>query len=365
MPSIDNAGESATPPAPVASDENLTTTVAPEGVTPDSPPAADVPAADSSPADGVDRQSLLDVTRAALGRKQATGETGSPAQNDQAGAPAPDPTPTPPKTPEADEAPATGDDAFADADTLEFGKHPRFKSLLSQWNRDKGPAEQQRKIEAFMQEHSLSPVEAAEALKLAAILAHSRRGSLDHAKLFLQDMGPVLASIRQLVGEEIAPDLQERLADGAVDEPTAKELTAARRQREAAEKRASENEQRQQQDRQGALVRQVTQAVSEWDAGARARDPDFSRKEDLIRSTIKRIAAEEGPPANAQAAVALAERAYAAVNKAFDGLVRAPASPPPPPPRRIGSGAPPRSQVRPQALTPVEITRLALQRTAS
>lgn len=360
----------ATPDAPAAAAGDPPASAAPGASPADSPPATpDVPAAASSPAPGVDdgKEALLAVTRAALA-PPADGPAGQPATpagtpsapSADAGTPAP--ASTPPASAAPSEAPAPTedkDDTFGDADTLPFGKHARFRRLLQQWNRDKEPAARHRQLEGFLLEHGVPAPAAADALKLAAILQQAQRGSVEHAKLFLKEMLPQVTKLRQLVGEEIAPELQPKLEAGALDEDSARALTAAQAKAEAAQRAVDEQAEARQAEQARQVKAQAAQAVSEWEARTRVLDPDFDRKASLIPAVAANLAARDGYPRNAADAVALTQRAYEQVSKQFEGLSAAPPPSPPPPPPRPNNGAPPRN-MSPQLTTPVDVTRAAL-----
>lgn len=346
----------ATPPAPVAEAGAPEASLAPD-VQPDSSSATtDVDTADSSPADGVTpRQAMLEVTRSALALTNPT-ETPAPPAGKGLTSEASD-TSTP-KTPEPEAAPDDADDEFKDTTTLDFGKHPRFQKLLKQWNRDRGAADSHRQVETFMQQNGLSPTEAANALKLAALLRHAQQGSVDHAALFLKDLMPQVAKLRQLVGEEIAPDVLERVNDGAVDEPTAKELTQARAKAEAANE-ANRLRQEQEQDRiRAASQDRMRDAVSQWEADIRTKDDAYPRKMKLVTAAAVALA-RETPPTTAQEAVALAKAAYQQVTEAFDGLVPAGSANAATPPLRPSQASTQRTVIA-KPRTPLEVTKAAL-----
>lgn len=333
-----------------------------------SPATPDVPDADSSPADDVERKSLLDVAREAIAAEPSaegsSPDSGQDPEKKDSGEPTTPETDAGKKSTEKEEdekSPSDEEDDFADADKLEFGKHPRFQKLLRQWKTAREGARQFDAVQTFMREHGVSHEDAAQALKLAALLRGARRGSVEHAKLFLTDVLPVVTELRQLAGEEIAEDLRQKVTEGMVDEESAKELTQKRRLAEAATRRAEETAAASEARALSSLREKTAEAISLWERQTKARDPDYDKKQKLVMRAARAIAAEEGPPSTVREAVALVERAYTEVSELAES--KSPSVNPADPARRVPSAtSTPKALVRPEPKTLLDVVRQAVSR---
>lgn len=320
-------------------------------------PNSDVNAEGSSPSqEGVEsRKTLLDVTREVLAQsRQELPETPAPPaeQSPQADPPA-DPVLNADAPIDRDD---TAEDDFTDSEALPFGKHPRFKKLLKQWKSDKEPANQFRQVQAFLDQNGVPPDLAAEGLKQVALLQQARRGSVEHARLFLQDIDKFRSEVRQMLGEDLPEDLREKVDSGLIDEASAKELTQVRTrltltqaEREAEAARSAQNA------RQSAAQAART-AVQDWEKQVRGLDADYARKAPMVLRTAKALAAERGAPRTAEEAVDLAKAAYEEVNTYLKSVMPAPRPSTPAAPRTPGG---PTSLARPEPKTLLDVVRVA------
>ena len=340
-----------------------------QGVTPDAPMAgtdvtaesstaetADVTSEESSPSqeDVGSRKTLLDVAREVLAQPRPAESSESQASSAEESSQPEGPADSPTDTTASQDTDATVDD-FKDAETLPFGKHPRFKKLLQQWHADQEPARQYRQVQSFLAENGVPPDMAAEGLKQAALLQHARRGSVEHARLLLQDLDKSANEIRELLGEAIPEDLRQKLDTGLVDEDSARELAQARSKLSIAER-----ERKREREDASASVRQAAAqaaqvAVHTWESQVRSRDPDYEKKSPLVLRTVRALAAERGAPKTAEDAVKLAQAAYDEVNTYLKDLRPAPRQTPTAVPRAHGGGLP----SRPQPKSLLEVVRNA------
>ncbi len=353
-----NGAADTTPPAPGPTAE----TAAPSpGVTPESPPAADVDARGSSDHDkGVEKRTLLQVVQEAV-KPPAPAEPPKPADSPTAEA---KPDPSAPKPPSDTELPDLAESrvSLKDYENEPFGKHPRFRQLLRGYNARgqelealRAPAEQYNLIQKFMDDNRLDTDLAAQGFTLMAQLAEARRGSVDHAKLFLEQIDQVRDELLTLTGGKVAPELRARVENGEIAETDAQALATAEANARAAQARAADLERQRQQEAAAARQTSIRNAVSSWESQQRTRDPDFAKKEQLMQRVARALVAEHGTPADADAAVTLAKKAYEEASRYLES-----AAPPPPPTQRSPSSqSVPASRSAPVPTSLAEVVRLA------
>lgn len=310
-------------------------------------------------------QSMLDAVNAALQQK-AEDDPGSPAQEDGQTEKAPEKGTTSEKTDskpaDVDPAPDDGaEDEFEDANELEFGKHPRFRKLLRQWKSARSGAQQYRQIQDFLDQNGVAAEQAATGLKLMALLQHARRGSADHARLLLEDIEPLRKEIRELLGEDVADDLRERIDEGTIDEQTAREVTQIRRKLAIKDQNSKEDQAREQRRQAEETARATRVAVSDWESQIRTLDADYDRKASLVLRTARALAVQS-PPGDPEAAVKLVQQAYETVNADLKNLLPTPT---PSVQRGPRTSSVPPSQVRPEPQSLKEAVELGLRRTYS
>lgn len=225
--------------------------------------------------------------------------------------------------PPTPEAPAAEGAEKTDAE-LPFHNHPRWKerneelkSLRTENESLKAPAENYRQITEYMQAQSLSPAEVGEGFEVMGWLKSSDLPTLAKARDWFADR---LQALNGYLGDTLPADLQEKVASGLVDEEIARELARTRASSKHLETSQADRRERdqQQEQRQSAtrLQETVAGAVNAWEVRTRASDPDYAMKAELIETTARAIVHRTGRPPQSEAdAVALADAAYAEVNK--------------------------------------------------
>lgn len=207
---------------------------------------------------------------------------------------------------EAEEA----DKADADEPEVpqEFHKHPAWQRLIRSRDELKGPAEQYRKIESFMEAQRLAPEEVVEGYRVMALLKN------DPAKA-LEVLSGYVDQLSGLTGRTLPDDLAEKVRRGQVDRATAEELARQRAQGRLTEQQLAEQRQQAAERLVAETRSQVKTAVERAEASVRERDPDYGKKEELVRDRIRAIVQEIGqPPQTVDDAVALYKMAYRDVN---------------------------------------------------
>lgn len=119
----------------------------------------------------------------------------------------------------------------------------------------------------------------------------------------------VLQDARSRAGLVVeADDIKQKLDDGLIDEPTALELSQARKAREHAQREA---EQRKQQEAERAQEAQVL-ALNNWEKSVRERNPDYDSIAERVQDRFVALATKQYPRTTDEA-VALANQAMADV----------------------------------------------------
>lgn len=232
-----------------------------------------------------------------------------------------------------------------------FGKHPRWKEVLSardaarqesadwksryetetselkrQLEETTAIADQHRQVQSYLDQHSVSMEEAAEALSIMAAVKNNPAQALEQLK-------PLYSDLMRKTGNVLPPDLQEQVRNGFIPEETAYEISRSRAmqgiwgeqqqriqqqtaaEREAAQRQAAEREAQQRQEEQRNMNIQSARALTDFEQTLRAKDPDFERKLPFIKEALTSKALAARRVLTPTEAVAIAEEAYANVNK--------------------------------------------------
>lgn len=260
----------------------------------------DANAADSSVAEGVKKDPPLDL--ASVVRAAAKKED-----------------PKAPKSPDGadsqDAATVTKTDAEKAAakeagEDVPFAKHPRWQEVLKE-RKDlrkenealKPDAEEWSKVVTFMNVNQLTPEETAQGFQIMALIKH------DPAKA-LQALAPYIEQMEMLVGKKLPADLQKQVDDGAVTAEVAQETARLRVSNQSLQ--ATNEQQQQSQQRQAAEQRAqaINGAVTQWEQGKAAQDPDYKLKQPVIKARLITALATKRP-ATAEEALKICNEAYA------------------------------------------------------
>jgi len=210
--------------------------------------------------------------------------------------------------------------AQAEADKqLPFHNHPRWKEVIAERDQAvqqveafKADAEEQRAIQAYMQENDIPASEVANALQILAALRN------DPAKA-REMLAPLIANLDEFTGEKLPADLQKKVDEGLLDAESAKEIAKLRAGQAFTNQRGQERQQKSQQQRQQEAHQQAVQAVYDasaaWEQQKATTDPDWAKIAPLIQKEAQAIMFQEGPAKDAKAATDILERAYASVKE--------------------------------------------------
>jgi hypothetical protein len=194
-------------------------------------------------------------------------------------------------------------------------------------------------------------------LDLAAAM---RRGDF---QTFLEGVWPYVQLAQESLGITLPADLATAVRQGhmtneaakyVAQERTARQLAEARAQRMTTDITTHNNNQAQAQ-----FTQSVHQAVLEWENGVRRSDPDYARKEAVVRDLLHAVVQERGPPRSPHEAVEVARAAYERANQIVSSL-----NPQPRPTPRIPSSINRSAGAAPVPTSIKEAVHLALARPA-
>lgn len=235
------------------------------------------------------------------------------------------------------EGEASPDEADDEGDDLEKGQrvpYERFhkviekrneyrqqvEQLTSQRDEYKKGYDQHAALQKFMSDHNLGSEDAAQALELAAMYVN------DPAKA-AEMLAPVVNNLRRFTGAELPEDLQKRVQNGELTAQDAKQLVFQRNQNNFTQRQQQQYLQRQQQQMQMQQMQQARQGMAQAaDAEAvrlKNKDPEYAKKEPLIRDRLALLISQHNPQTPEQA-TQLVNMAYESVTKELGGLIPKP-----------------------------------------
>lgn len=298
---------------------------------------ADPPSADEKPA-----KSLLDVVSDAVKPEPEAAEGTSASEGAES-------EPTGAK----DESTELSEEELA---KLPFGKHPRFKQVIGERNEARqrvqeleakasdleGPAEQFRRIDAFLVDSRIENDEFVRLMKVGRLIKNDPEAAL-------KELYQVVGEVREAIGDVLPQDLRQEIEEGRITEDRARELSRTRaaqaRATEAAERAEAERrrgEETTQAQRQETLL---VNAIVAWEAEIKGSDPDYARKEKFVADRVSALNAQLGMPKSPAEAVERAQLAHREVTEHLRSLLpKKPELKPTPPSGSSRSTAPaPRS----------------------
>jgi hypothetical protein len=301
-------------------DDTSTVTENPDTPSPEpvsSPAPSTAGTAESSPSQGEpdskgeSREDLLSViTKAANPVSDAPDETKDPSQ--QGATPAQDKDPK--KDQSSDEIPED------ELRSYRPGVRKRIDKLLEDRrtlrvqleNAERGAAGT-RELQKFLHDADITRDDFGLTLDLAVAM---RKGNY---QAFLAGVEPYVRLAQEALGLTLPPDLQQAVAQGHMTDEAARYTSQTRYARISAEataerlqsQRNTETQQRELVDFQSRIANVVTQ----WEKGIKAKDPDYGKKEAVVRDLLPAVVQELGVPRNETEAIAIAEAAYARANQ--------------------------------------------------
>jgi hypothetical protein len=266
------------------------------------------------------RESLLDVVRKAAPQRDRPVQDGVP--NDDRGA-----SPAPSAQSVDDLGPLTQ----AEMDAY----HPRTRKRIAKLLQEReglqsriGPLEAQAKttveLQNFLKQADIAKEDFGLVLDLASAM---RRGDF---RTFLEGVAPYVKLAQESLGITLPPDLQQAVQTGHMTQDAARYVAQERSARLLAETRLNRTTQETSQRAHVEAVQQfqasVAGAVQSWEQQVRRADPDYARKEPVVRDLLHAVVQERGPPRSPAEAVEIARQAYERANAVVSRFVPTPRS---------------------------------------
>jgi len=299
------ASESGSTPAPAGGE-------APSGAA-STPAPPDVSGESSSPPGekAESRESLLDVVRKAAPRKDAQPGPGDERGVSRAGESA---------APGAQSKEELGPLTQAEVDAFSPRTRKRIDEFRAQINGLKSqiaPLEAQAKttqdLQSFLKEADIAKEDFGLLLDLGAAM---RRGDF---RAFLEGVAPYVKLAQESLGIQLPADLQQAVQGGHMTQDAARYVAQVRaREQLAASQLTRVTQETSQRERAQAVEHfqaSVASAVTDWEKGVRRSDPDYARKEPVVRELLHAVVHERGPPRSPTEAIEIAKLAYARANE--------------------------------------------------
>jgi hypothetical protein len=212
-----------------------------------------------------------------------------------------------------------------------------------------------QQMEGYLTRHDLAAEDANTLLGIGAAL---RRGDF---KTFVEGVGPYWVLAHEALGLSVAPDLRAKVDAGEMSEDAAKQLTATRiansrlqgqvkANTEAATAQRAEVE-------HARTAQAVGSAIAEWEAGIKARDPDYAKKAAAVEEEAQLLIKAHGHVKSVEEGLKIAQQAYDRINRLF-----AAGRPTPAPSQRQPSGARAVNGARAEPKSMMEAAQAALDR---
>jgi hypothetical protein len=213
--------------------------------------------------------------------------------------------------------------------------HPRTRKRIAKLLAERdglqgriAPLEAQAKttteLQNFLKQADIAKEDFGLVLDLAAAM---RRGDF---KTFLEGVTPYVRLAQESLGISLPQDLQQAVQMGHMTADAARYVAQERGARQLAEARANRVTYETSTENHVRAVRefqaQVAGAVSNWENDVRRSDPDYARKEPVVRDLLHAVVQERGPPRSPAEAVEIARMAYERANAVVSRFVPAPRS---------------------------------------
>ena len=309
-PTLTTPAEASSAPAtpePTQAPAQVTQSSTPDtGTGQETAPTLNEGTASSSPAVDKDakKESLLDVVKTAFEAKDPADPSTAKVQST--------PAPGQPNDAPGKDSQAQKDGSEVQSD-LPFHNHPRWKEMIAERDTLKPAAEQYGKITTFMKNNGLTPQEMAEGMTVMALMKTNPAAAYQQLQGYVQNLA-------RFTGDVLPPEIKDKLDQGYIDPDSAKRLAQLEAEREFSYARQVEEQQRIQAEqemiaRQQAAdnSQQMVAAVMRWEQAERAKDPDWSKKYEMVQDRVKALLTQQ-PARNPSDAIQIAQRALADVN---------------------------------------------------
>ena len=240
--------------------------------------------AKSSPAEGEDKETLLEAVLRAVGKDLKETE-----EDDVLAGTSPPSEKREQSEPEAKAEGDKGPDLSQDPDEKELasykeGTRKRIEKLIGERNAARADADVTHTLRDFLVRNDIAREDFQLTLDLAAAM---RRGDFN---AFLTGVAPYVQLATHALGITLPDDLASQVQAGRLAPDMAAQMSRDRYARALAEQEAirstSQLTQNQQQGERVHLQSAVQQTVDQWEAGVKRQDPDYARKEPLVRNLL-------------------------------------------------------------------------------
>lgn len=224
-------------------------------------------------------------------------------------------------------APEGGGDATADPDAdVPEAFRGRFQelrtevdSLTKQLEATETDAKGFREIQGFLSSNHLTPDEAADGLEIMGLM------KTDPQKAWAA-LKPIMQKVGLAAGELLSPEMQAAVRAGKYTQEHALQLSRAEALAKSAEMRLQMSERAVAQQSQTELARSMQTAAAGWETDARAKDPDYDKKQRFVLAEVSRRISAGDRPTTPEAVRHQLDDVLKAVNAEL-GSLRAPKKP--------------------------------------
>jgi hypothetical protein len=268
------------------------------------------------------RESLLDVVRKAAPRKEA-----QPGPGDERGVSRSGESAAPGAQSKEDLGPLTQAevDAFSPRTRKRIDEfRQQINGLKSQIAPLEAQAQTTQALQSFLRQADIAKEDFGLVLDLAVAM---RRGDF---RTFLEGVAPYVKLAQESLGIQLPPDLEQAVKGGHMTQDAARYTAQVRAQQQLAQGQltrvTSEANQRQHNEAVQHFQASVAGAVSDWEKAVRRSDPDYARKEPVVRELLHAVVHERGPPRSPAEAIEIAKEAYGRANAMASRFVPNPRS---------------------------------------
>lgn len=218
--------------------------------------------------------------------------------------------------PESETGEVTNDDLLKMLDQLRDEKAPlhkieRFKEVISE---NKRLSEDNEALRQY-QEHVSNIAHAAQRM---GIESEDMAKFMSWPMQLAQDPESAIGFLREFtsrwesqLGHQLPDDLRQKVEEGYLDEETASELARLRASKGLTQRQLDAERQNREAEQAKEHRRGIAQAVDDWQAQIKARDPDYTEaKHGFVRTELKAIVADRGLPKDKETALKWAKEAY-------------------------------------------------------
>lgn len=182
----------------------------------------------------------------------------------------------------------------------------RIKQLLNERNTYKADATNYRNVQNFLDAQGLTAEETADGLVIMGLAKTNPVEAWQRIKPFVQNL--LIAA-----GEVLPDDLKGLVQKGEISAQAAMEVSRSRAAVQSTQAQRQFEQQRAEQQRQGAAQAALMSEASAWQAERKVRDPNFDAKIEPLTKEIAYLQMREGKPTTPQGVRDQLERAYKAL----------------------------------------------------